>query len=89
MLKLNIDGAARGNPGDSGCRGIVQNSLGEVIFAFSESLDVGSNNKAEMCALWSGLFLCYQLDILSINVETDSLLLVKWFEKITPPMGTT
>lgn len=75
-LKLNIDGASKGNPGISGCGGVIRNNKEEMILAFSEYLETGSNNRVEMCALYSRLLTCYQLDIRCISIESDSQLLV-------------
>lgn len=44
--KLNIDGAFRGNPGSAGGDGIIRNTQGNMIFAFSENLGNGTNNFA-------------------------------------------
>lgn len=85
LLKLNIDGASKGNPGRAGCGGVVRNSSGDLILAFSEYLEIGTNNKAEMQGLYSGLLICYQLGIFEISVETDSQLLVHWFSECLDP----
>lgn len=44
-----------------------------------------SNNLAEMHALFTGLLLCYQLDIRKIYIETDSQLLVNWLMRAFKP----
>lgn len=70
MLKMNIDGASKGNPGNAGC---------------GEFLGYDSNNFAEMSAMFYGLLICYPLSIHRIVIETDSMLLVHWFNKKAKP----
>ena len=51
MLKFNVDGATRGNPGFVGIRGVLQNSKGEVLFMFSKHVGVCNSNEAEVLAI--------------------------------------
>lgn len=53
-LKLNADGASRGNPGKEGAGGGLRDSKGKMIFAFSFYLGVGSSFQAEVRALLIG-----------------------------------
>lgn len=86
ILKLNIDGASKGNPRLAGCGGILRDSNGEMIMAFSEFLGWGSNNFAEISALLSGLLICYQIGVPKVLIESDSKLLVQWFlNECEPP----
>lgn len=75
-LKLNIDGASRGN---AGCGGIIRDTKNHILAAYSEFLRCETNNFAEMKALLEGLMICYQMGVTKIEVETDSNLLVQWF----------
>ncbi|KAL0293653.1 UNVERIFIED_CONTAM: putative ribonuclease H protein, partial [Sesamum radiatum] len=42
-LKLNTDGAAKGNPGPAGAGGLLRDHFGRIIFAFQEPLGTCSN----------------------------------------------
>lgn len=52
-MKLNDDGSAFSNSGRIGARGIIQNSLGEMLIAFATPLGEVINNKTE----WTELYL--------------------------------
>lgn len=80
IIKLNVDGTAKGNPGVSGTGGVFRDSSGVVIYAFSSYLGVKSNNFAECSVLLIGLRIAYHLDINKLQVKSDSLLLVQWFQ---------
>ena len=76
MVKFNIDGCSKGNPGVSGGGGILRNSAGCMVFAFSGYLGRCTNLQAEAKALLIGLQLCVQRGFMgNLMVETDSLLL--------------
>ncbi|XP_042973035.1 uncharacterized protein LOC122304835 [Carya illinoinensis] len=49
-LKMNVDGSSINNLGILGAGGVVRNEFGRVVFA--ESIGNGSNNIAEVMALW-------------------------------------
>lgn len=76
-LKLNTDGSSRGNPGPASGGGILRDSSGSVIFAFSEYFDIKTNLQAEALALLLGLSICHQLNLNNITVECDSAPLIQ------------
>ncbi|XP_027184038.1 uncharacterized protein LOC113782345 [Coffea eugenioides] len=77
LPKLNVDGCSRGNPGTSGGGGILRDTAGCFVFAFScFSGDVTSLH-SELRAMLYGVKLCVQRGIIPIHVESDSLLLVR------------
>lgn len=47
MMKLNIDGASRGNPGSARADGIVRDSDGNTKMAFLVALGIDTNNYAD------------------------------------------
>ncbi|KAH0646562.1 hypothetical protein KY284_034446 [Solanum tuberosum] len=85
-FKLNMDGSALSNPGSIGAGGVLRNSLGDIIFAFSTPLGEGTNNQAEVEAALFGLSWCVQLNYKNVILEVDSQLLVDWLmnNKSTP-----
>ncbi|WMV32833.1 hypothetical protein MTR67_026218 [Solanum verrucosum] len=82
-VKLNTDGSALSNPGSIGAWGVLRNSLGEIIFAFSTPLGEGTNNQTEVEAALFGLSWCVQLNYMNVILEVDSQLLVDWLMNST------
>jgi ribonuclease HI len=80
-FKLNTDGSSLVNPGESGAGGLIRDHKGNLIVAFSEYFDIGSNNKAELLGVLIGLRKCKAMGLRNIVVELDSSLIVTWFEK--------
>jgi len=72
VLKLNTDGACRGNPGPAAAGGVVRNHTGQHVLMFSEFLGEHTNTYAEIYAIWRGLDLCHSRNFSKIWVETDS-----------------
>lgn len=54
-FKLNVDGSSLGNPDCMGVGGIIRNDQGYLTVAFVKELSHGSNNEAELLALYYGL----------------------------------
>jgi hypothetical protein len=50
-LKLNFDGASKGNPGRTGMGGVIRDSQGKIIRLYTGSLGNSTNNAAEFGAL--------------------------------------
>ena len=64
--------------------GIIHDSYGRVVRAFSSFYGYQTNTKSDAMALLEGLQLCLSLDLSNVIVETDSLTLlntVKGLEK--------
>ena len=76
-LTIYTDGAARGNPGQSGIGVIVYNEQGEAIEEYCEYLGTATNNVAEYRALIAGLTLAKKYLPCSIQFYMDSELLVQ------------
>ena len=70
---IKIDGASRGNPGDSGI-GIIFTSQDGISREYKEYIGKGTNNNAEYTALIKALEIALSENISSINVFTDSQL---------------
>lgn len=73
---MHIDGAARGNPGPA-AYAVVITRPGQPPIEEAETLGTATNNVAEYTALVRGLELAAELGIRSLNVFSDSELLVK------------
>ncbi|MGQ9486535.1 MAG: ribonuclease HI family protein [Armatimonadota bacterium] len=76
-MKLYIDGASKGNPGWAGIGVVLCNEAGEPVKEISESIGVATNNVAEYRALIRGLEEARAMGWDSVEVYTDSELLVR------------
>lgn len=82
FLKLNFDGASRGNPGLTGIGGILRNSEGEIQYIYSRALGEGTNNEMEFAALEQGLRILQKLQAGAAVVEGDSQLAITAMRRI-------
>lgn len=87
-LKLNIDGAAKGNPGRSGGGGGVRDSQGNLLFAFFSYFGIRTSFMAELRALVTGLRLCLALGCKPGIVEMDSKIIVELLTNRSHPPWT-
>lgn len=56
--KLTTDGCSTSNPGASGAGALLPDEQGNVMFAYSISLGIESNNATELRAILHGFKLC-------------------------------
>jgi len=75
-LKLNFDGAAKGNLGPLGAGVIIRNEVGNLVVAMSKKLLEGTNNEAKFEALLLGLRLCKDFKFMDIDIKGDSLIYI-------------
>lgn len=71
-----IDGASRGNPGESAFAFIIGNEKGEILYQASGRIGIATNNEAEYRALLEALDRIFYLGIQEITIFSDSQLLV-------------
>ncbi|GLJ31315.1 hypothetical protein SUGI_0628260 [Cryptomeria japonica] len=57
-VKLNFDGASKGNPGDVGFGAIIRNDSSKIVRGVYGGLGKATNNEAEIKALEAGLNFC-------------------------------
>ena len=74
---VNIDGGARGNPGPAGAGYVLQAHDGTVLRQEGFFLGRATNNVAEYTALLKGLTSAIEMGASSIEVLSDSELLVR------------
>lgn len=74
-LKIYIDGASKGNPGEAGAGILITDSEGRRLVQFGRYLGHQTNNQAEYWALLLGLREAKRLGGKSIEIFTDSELL--------------
>ncbi len=75
MYELYIDGASRGNPGNSACGFVIIKDGKEVAFG-GKYLGIKTNNEAEYYALIEGLKKAKDLKIKNLKIFSDSRLIV-------------
>eukprot|EP00253_Pinus_taeda_P022901 PITA_22901 len=75
-LKLNFDGASRGNPGIAGIVGAIRNHKGDIVHIYSRSLGECTNKEAKFAALEQGLKILRSLRQGNVIVEGDSSLAI-------------
>ena len=78
VLKFNVDGAAKGNPGASGIGGVLRNEVGLILGYFSINSGFGSANEAEVKAILKALLFCQQFCFGNLVIESDSTTAVGW-----------
>ena len=76
-LKIQIDGAARGNPGPAGAGILLSDSRGKKLKELAVYLGETTNNVAETCALLLGLQEALRMGSRQVAVLTDSELLAR------------
>lgn len=76
-LLIYTDGAARGNPGESGAGVVLKTPEGEEVGRFGRYLGQGTNNYAEYHALLLGLQHAQEFGASDITILSDSDLLVR------------
>lgn len=79
--KINSDGSSRGNPGSTGAGGLIQDSNGNLVIAFSIFLGYGNSSFAEFLAAFHGLKIAKGMDLTLIDLELDSTIVVNWLRK--------
>jgi ribonuclease HI len=78
-LRINIDGAARGNPGPASLGVVVLDEAGRTLGERGRCLGEQTNNTAEYEALLEALRLAAELGGTRLSVRSDSQLLVRQY----------
>ncbi|OMO81305.1 reverse transcriptase [Corchorus capsularis] len=76
VVKLNTDGAAKGNPGVAGAGGVIRSAVGSWLMGFKLHLGVCSNVEAELQAIRQGLLVAWNCSYRDIICETDALIAI-------------
>lgn len=78
-LLINIDGAARGNPGPASLGVVIQDEAGAPLREEGRCLGEQTNNVAEYEALLEALRLASELGGTRLKIRSDSQLLVRQY----------
>ncbi len=76
-LTIHTDGGARGNPGPAGIGVVIQDESGKTLDELAKYLGRTTNNQAEYRAVILGLERALELGATSVEIVTDSELLVR------------
>lgn len=72
-LKVNTDGASKGNPGRSSIGICIRDEVGDLKYAMGKEITEGSNTEAE--AIVEALRICRACNYTHIWLQTDSMLM--------------
>eukprot|EP00253_Pinus_taeda_P006333 PITA_06333 len=72
FMKLNFDGASKGNPSNAGFGGIFRDSQGNTRWIYAEWGAETTNNEAELWAVHQGLRIVIRNGYKNLEIEGDS-----------------
>lgn len=75
-----VDGASKGNPGESAVAFVVCDPKGNILFEMASRIGIATNNEAEYWALIFALDFLKQWKVERLTVFSDSELLVRQIE---------
>jgi ribonuclease HI len=81
-VKVNFDGASKGNPGPAGYGAVIRDSTGKLLTMVAGHLGETTNNVAELTGLLQGLQLAISLPSHQIILEGDSQVIIQLITKI-------
>ena len=76
-LILYFNGASKGNPGQDGGGGIIEDPRKDKATHYAIGLGIESNNRAEALALWQGLKLAINLRIQDLAIIGDYRIIIQ------------
>jgi len=82
FLKVNIDGASKGNPGLAGFGGAIRDDQGQIKKIFHGHLGEATNNMEELMALEQCLEILVDSNSQNVIIEADSELIIRVAKKI-------
>lgn len=88
FVKLNIDSSALNSLGSICVDGNCRNHLGDLLFAYSSPMDIGTNNQAELEAACFCLCWCLYLGYRKVLLEMDSEISMNWIKLQTQTSWT-
>ncbi|XP_075099449.1 uncharacterized protein LOC142176224 [Nicotiana tabacum] len=74
-IKVNTDGASRGNPGRSEIGYVLRNEEGDLTYGYGREVQEGTNSEAEAQAILEAMRFCIDNDYILIELHTDSMML--------------
>lgn len=87
FVKLNFDGASKGNPGEAGFGGIFRDSNNQVRWIFADWGGEMTNSEAEFWALHQGLRIAVRNGYTNLEITGDSQIAVDMLKKLSNGRG--
>lgn len=87
FLKYNIDGASKGNSGETSFGGVLTDDIGSIISLFHGHLEKATNNMVELMALEQCLEFLIQNNCQNFIIEVDSKLVINAAKRISNGTG--
>jgi len=82
FIKLNFDGASKGNPGNTGFGGIFRDSQKKIRWIYAEWGGEMTNNEAELWAIHQGLRIAIRNGYTNLEIEGDSQIAIEILRKL-------
>lgn len=83
FIKLNFDGASKGNPGEASYGGIFRDSNKQVRWIFEDWAREMTNNEAEFWAFHQGLRIVVRNGYMNLEVVGDSQIAIEMLKKLS------
>lgn len=87
-IKLNYDGATKGNSSSTGFEGVFKNAQGEVLWIYESNIGSSTNNMVELHALEHGITIAKSHKYSPLIIKGDSTLVMVVSKKLLQGMGT-
>lgn len=87
-IKIDVDEAAKGNPGPIGCRGVARNHSGLLVSVVARPLGTQTNHYAEANAAHIGLHMDKREGFTKVWLELDPLNTVNYLSSCMDPSWT-
>ncbi|GLJ21588.1 hypothetical protein SUGI_0400770 [Cryptomeria japonica] len=80
-VKMNFDGASKGNPGRAGFGAVIRNEYGKLLWSIASLYGIASNNEAKLKGLEKGLAMCVEKIMEKVVIEGDSQVILNGASK--------
>ncbi|XP_019241016.1 PREDICTED: uncharacterized protein LOC109221004 [Nicotiana attenuata] len=74
-IKVNTDGASKGNPGRSSIGYVLRNEKGDIVYGCGKEVQNGTNTEAEAKAILEAMKFCVRHEYVLIELHTDSMMM--------------
>lgn len=82
FIKLNFDGASKGNPGPAGYGGAFRDSRGQTRWIYADKGGIISNNEVKFMAAYQGIRIAIRNGYMKLEIEADSDLVIETIRKL-------
>jgi len=82
FIKLNFDGASKGNPGPTGIGGLFRDDQGRKRRVYVDNGGIMSNNETKLMVVCQGLKIAIRNGYNKLEVEGDSLMVIQALRKL-------